>query len=105
MSYIYCRFNHFLLQVEGDRRTSNGNNSRRPANMSNIRIYFEKSEYRSKFLVGPTSARPGPMFPTVEATAVKFVSRSRLSTLITRVDNANNIIYTMKKLLAERSTL
>ena len=90
--------------MAGDKRTNNGNNSNRPANISNIKTNFEKSEYRSKFLEGPTSASPGPILPSADATAVRFVIPSKLS-----MDTSNDDItkirqYVIKKIFAERST-
>ena len=40
--------------MAGVRRTSMGKSSRRPASISNIRTYFEKSENAVKFDVVPT---------------------------------------------------
>ena len=60
----------------GTNKSSIGNNSKRPANISNINTYFEKGEKCAKFCVGPTISRPGPMLFIVAATAVKFVIKS-----------------------------
>ena len=50
-------------------------------------------EYSEKLEVGPTPASPGPMLLSVAATAVKFVVKSRLSTLINKIDTASIVIY------------
>ena len=49
---------------------------------------FRSGKTIDKFLVGPTPSRPGPILFKVEATAVKFVVRLKLSTLIKRVETS-----------------
>ena len=82
MEYNYLRF-----QVEGYNRISSGNNSKRPASISNIQTYFDKVESPSKLQVGPTKDKPGPIFPIAEATAVKFVTISNPSRLISKTED------------------
>ena len=44
--------------------------------MLNINTTFDKTENFPKLSIGPTFANPGPTFPKVVATAVKFVVKS-----------------------------
>ena len=64
-----------------------GRSSSRPASISKIRIIFEKQLYREKFPVGPTTENPGPILFNVAATADMFVSKSKPSTEISRIDS------------------
>ena len=75
-----------LIQVRGANRSSIGNSSRRPASMSNIRIYLLMGLKIPKLQVGPTLESPGPMLFKVAAIAVKFVVRSKLSMLMSSRD-------------------
>jgi len=97
---FYC-----FLQVAGFINTSNGNISKRPASISNINTYFEKSENKSKFFVGPTSANPGPILPTAYETTKKLVVKSYPSTLTSKSDTTNTNKYAVRNTFAERNTL
>lgn len=44
-----------------------------------VNTIFDIGENRLKFPAGPTSPKPGPILFNVAATAVKFVSKSKLS--------------------------
>ena len=57
-----------------------------PASISNIRIYFEKTENCEKFPHGPTISSPGPILFKVAVTAVKFVVKSNPLRLISNID-------------------
>ena len=62
--------------MEGANRRSMGKSSKRPANMSNISTYLEKSEKNPKFAEGPTRFKPGPILLMVAVTALKLVKKS-----------------------------
>ena len=79
-----------------------GNNSKRPASISNISTYLEKSEKIEKFCVGPTSSKPGPILFNVAATAVKLVVKPKLSIPISNTDKKNITKYTAIYALVER---
>ena len=61
-----------------------GKISKRPASISNINTYLEKTEKFAKLPVGPTISSPGPILFSVAATAVKLEVKSKLSTLINK---------------------
>ena len=88
---------YFLFHVPGISKTIIGNNSKRPANMLNIKTNFENGEKMEKFCVGPTISNPGPMLFNVATTAVKFVVKLKLYTLITKVESNNIEQYIAKK--------
>ena len=62
--------------MPGWKNKSSGKSSNLPASISNIRTNFETGEKKLKFLIRPTSSRPGPILLIVAATAVKLVIRS-----------------------------
>ena len=76
--------------------SSNGKSSSRPASMSNIRTYLVNPVSPPKFLVGPTSERPGPILLRHDATAVKLVTRSLPSRDTRNTDRVNIPISVMK---------
>ena len=84
--------NQNFFHVLGKKRTSSGKSSSLPASISKDKTSFEKTENSLKFIAGPTALRPGPILLTVAATAVKFVVKSKLSTLISRTENVNSRI-------------
>ena len=61
--------------------------------MSNIRTYFENTEYSLKLHVGPTFASPGPILFIHAITAVTVVSKLKLSRLIRSIDNVTIAVY------------
>ena len=65
-----------FFQTAGVTSMSMGYSSRRPASISNMRIYLVTGCMILKLQVGPTLERPGPMLLKVQATDVKMVSRS-----------------------------
>ena len=81
-----------------------GNNSKRPASISNISTYLENVEYMEKLQVGPTISSPGPILFRVAAIAVKLVVKSKLSMLISSSDIKYTIKYTAINTLVERIT-
>ena len=83
---------------------SSGNSSRRPANISNIRTYFEKLLKKPKFPVGPTSERPGPMLLIVAATEVNDVVAPYPSNDIANMERANKNMNVMKYALVALTT-
>lgn len=89
-------FNFNPFHVYGLSNTSIGNNSKRPASISNIKTNFENTENIPKFPVGPTNSSPGPILFNVATTAVKFVIKSKLSKAIAAVDNTNKRQYVIK---------
>jgi hypothetical protein len=91
--------------VDGMKSNNIGNNSSLPASILKQSTSLERGEYAPKFLVGPTSERPGPMLLRVAATAVKFVSNPKLSKLIRIKEKAKIITYAHKNTLAERRTV
>lgn len=72
--------------MSGRNSTSIGKISRRPASMSKIITSFAGFVKLPKFIMGPTCARPGPMLFKVAAMAVKFVTISKPSRLMSRKD-------------------
>ena len=64
-----------------------------PISISKVKTIFEKAENDEKFPAGPTWARPGPTFPRVVRTEVKFVIKSLSSILTRRIETAKIIIY------------
>ena len=74
--------------MRGDKSISIGNISSLPISISSARTNVERLENIEKFSAGPTLEKPGPMLFRAEATAVKFVSKSKLSILIIKIDNA-----------------
>ncbi len=86
MSNVFYTLPEFLLQIRGLRRINIGKISSLPINISRERIAFEKDEKPEKFEVGPTQFKPGPIFDKHEMTAVKFVSRLKLSKLIKSIE-------------------
>ena len=74
--------------MDVENRISIGKISSLPASISNINTYLENVENIAKFPVGPTSSKPGPMLFRVAATAVKFVTKSKLSKLISSTEPA-----------------
>ena len=75
---------------------SSGNSSRRPASISNIRIYLEKVLKNAKLHVGPTMFNPGPMLLIVAATEVNVVVRSNPLILTITNDVMNINIYAIR---------
>lgn len=73
-----------LRQTEGAKINSIGNTSSRPISMAKLSSSLEKSEKAEKFPVGPTIPSPGPILFRQAAIAVKFVSKSKPSTAISR---------------------
>ena len=65
-------------------RASMGKISRRPNSISIVRITLEKALYAAKELVGPTSARPGPMLLKQANTAEMFASTENPSSETSR---------------------
>ena len=63
-----------------------GNSSSRPNSISAVRTIFASGEKAAKQPVGPTSPRPGPMLFSVAITAVKVVTKSRLSSATSSTD-------------------
>ena len=62
-----------------------------------VKTILDKGENIAKFPVGPTIPSPGPMLPSVAATAVKLVVKSKLSRLIITRAPAKIRIYATKK--------
>ena len=93
MCNIQCYLCSF--QMVGWNSINSGNNSNRPANISNIKTNFAKGENKSKFRVGPTKFNPGPMLFKVVATAVKLVIRSFPSKDSKNIEAANIVINVM----------
>ncbi len=81
--------------MPGWKSINNGNNSRRPASISNIRTIFEKMLKLPKFCAGPASASPGPILFIVARTAVKLVVKSLLSIETASTDKKNIIVNGM----------
>ena len=69
-----------------------GKSSSLPAIILKVRTSFESEEKSAKFAAGPTPERPGPMLLMVAATAVKFVTRSRPSIVISSSETINTRI-------------
>jgi hypothetical protein len=65
-------------------KSKSGKISSLPKSIAKERTAVAISEYISKLAIGPTFARPGPILLKQAETAVKFVSRSKGSSEITR---------------------
>ena len=92
----FLKVGGFFSQMRGLNRISMGKSSSLPASISKISTYFEKSEKKLKFSVGPTSDSPGPILLIVAATAVKQVSVSCPSIETSRVETAKIKTYTIR---------
>ena len=95
--------NYCLFHEIGAKSINIGKISSRPANISNIKINFEKSENIPKLRVGPTSSNPGPILFNVAATAVKLVVKSKLSMPISKIENAKINMYATIKIFVKRT--
>ena len=99
---IFCVKSSF--QTAGWNNISSGNNSKRPASISNIITSLEKLLKNPKLQSGPTMESPGPILLIVAATAVKFVTRSCPSKDIAKTETTKIIINVIKYTLIERTT-
>ncbi len=113
VSLVNQDFNFFLIvifcvkssfQIAGWNNISSGNNSKRPASISNIITSLEKSLKNPKLQSGPTIESPGPILLIVAATAVKFVTRSCPSKDMAKTETTKIIINVIKYTLIERTT-
>ena len=83
----------YFFQVRGNMRSNKGTISSLPISILSINTNFESDEKIEKLPIGPTSERPGPTLPSVVATEVKLVIKSKLSKLIKRSDVRNIARY------------
>ena len=85
-----ARILYAFFHTAGVSSISIGYSSRRPASISNIRIYLVTGCIKPKLQVGPTLERPGPMLLNVQATEVNTVSRSRFSKSVIAITDTEN---------------
>ena len=77
---------YLLRQADGEKIMRSGNNSSRPANISNISTIFEGILKPLKFPAGPTTESPGPVLLIQAFTAEKSVTRSKESSVKIKTD-------------------
>lgn len=105
-SLIFLRIGRMRhsCQIDGWNMMRRGKSSKRPANMSKIKIHFDKSVKCPKFWVGPTIDSPGPILFIVAITEVKFVTKSFSSREITKIDSTNSAKKVIIYMHTERMT-
>ena len=84
----------FLFQIVGENNIRIGNISNLPTSMSKDRTILENPEKASKLPAGPTKLKPGATVFKQVTTADTVVSKSKLSTLTSKIDIRNIIKYT-----------
>ena len=95
-NYVNC------FQIFRENKMSIGKISSRPMSISADKIILERFENPEKLPVGPITESPGPMFPMVAATAVKFVVKSKPLRLIRSRAVAKINIKAIKKTFIDR---
>ena len=92
----FCFYIQCFFQAKGDKSIITGIISSLPISIFKVRSIFEKYEKSEKLLIGPTSAKPGPILFIQARTAVRLLSNPKSSIEINSVVIAIKTTYIAK---------